>query len=188
MHRASEYQFYVKRRYYDHGTTPEEDLNLPLGICKSLFEKIDITNAQVPLKAKAENKLKDEKEKLFSGGKHALEEYKKVLRNIMAHVIPRFERTRTVSLVPGQCAGEYILTCSCNRYRKLGMACRHIYAILNRYPRASDCKIRWFISYGYYYGRNNELSRQLVKMRDECNEVGVPITQDEWAAIDSVLS
>lgn len=183
-YRASEFLFYVKRMYFDHNTSPEEDLALPEQICNNLFEKIDVASEDLDLKPRARNKLEQEKEALFTGGKKALEEYKVLLSKIMQDVIPRFERTRVLRVVPVPGTDEFIIECDCNRFKKWGLACRHMYAILKRYPRLQDGKVRWLIGYGYYYGRNEILSKHLIKMRDECDLNGVPLSREEWNKID----
>ena len=185
LHRPSEYSFYVKRKYYDHCTTPEEDLELPERVCSALFEKIDIDNPSAPLKKKARKQLRDCKEALFSDTKKALDEYKVILKRVMKHVIPRYERTRTVRIVNGSCPGEKVMTCDCKWFLKWGLACRHMYKVLGRHPKVQDAKVRWLIAYNYYYGRNEAVSKQLVKIRDECNLEGVPLSAEEWAEIDS---
>jgi len=138
IHRATQTVFYVKRVYFDHDTTPDEDLDLPLSICQSLFDKIDESNAIVQMKANEKKQLKEEKEKLFTGGKKALDEYKSILRRVMVHVIPSYERTRTVQVLPGINTNEWILVCDFKRMVKWGLACRHIYAILKRNPQLCD--------------------------------------------------
>ena len=40
MYCFSDTVFHVKRYYKSHGSTPQEDLNLPLAWCQSIFENL----------------------------------------------------------------------------------------------------------------------------------------------------
>ena len=39
VHRPSKTEFYVKRDYANHDTSPEDDLKLPIGMCEALLKK-----------------------------------------------------------------------------------------------------------------------------------------------------
>ena len=106
----------------------------------------------------------------------------KVVRNI----IPRFERTCSVKIIRGP-NNEIIITCDCNMMIKWGMACRRIYAIIKRLPNVRDAKVRWLIGYAYYYGRNDIMTKHLVKMR-ECEMIGVTLTECELKTIDEYFA
>jgi hypothetical protein len=54
-------------------------------------------------------------------------------------------RARTVTKV-----GAYLL-CSCGFFQRFGLPCRHLFAVLERGPRPSDCATRWrsdYLAYG----------------------------------------
>ena len=182
VHPVSETVFYVKRMYFEHPSTPDEELNLPHTICKILLDQMN-EELQQNMSSKAKKELRESWEAKFSHGKKGLEQYKELLARIMRHVIPRFERTRTVKIVPGLNADEKIIICDCNMMIKWGLACRHIYRILKRHPTVKDAKVRWLVGYGYYYGRNDKLSKQLMMMRDECKVEGVPLSSTELTGI-----
>ena len=88
-----------------------------------------------------------------SGG--ALEQYQDIFLNIARHVIPRYERTRVVQLIPFA-NDEWVLVCSCPFWEKHGWACRHMYKVLGRKPTVCDAHVRWHIGYGHRYGRKND--------------------------------
>ena len=113
----------------------EEDLDLPHTVCKSLFEIINVSNIEVPMKKKAQEELSDCKKVLFSDSKKVLDEYNLILRRIMIHVIPRFEHIQSVCIIPGQSNDEKILVCDCKKVKKWVLACHHMYVILKRYPK-----------------------------------------------------
>ena len=59
--------------------------------------------------------------------------------------VPKFVRTRTVSRV-----GTYLI-CSCGFFERFGLPCRHLFAVIQRGPRPSDCATRWrrdYLAYG----------------------------------------
>jgi hypothetical protein len=59
--------------------------------------------------------------------------------------IPKFIRTRMVSQV-----GTFLL-CSCGFFERFGLPCRHLFVVLQRGPRPSDCATRWrrdYLAYG----------------------------------------
>ena len=184
-HRATDDTFYVKRMYYEHDKTPDEDLELSQTICDMLLKQMNGELAQV-FSTQGKKKLNKHWDSKFSSGPKGLEEYKVLLNRVVRHIIPRFERTRSVKIISQ--GNDRIITCDCNRWVKWGMACRHIYAILKRHPKANDAKVRWLIGYSYYYGRNDAMSKHLIKMRDECNIIGVPISDVEMQYIDDHFS
>ena len=120
VHCVSMTLFYAKRIYSNHCTMSEEDLDLPHTVCKSLFEIINVSNVEVPMKKKAQEELSDCKKVLFSDSRKALYEYKVILCRIMIYVIPRFERPWIICVIPGQGRDGKILVCGFKKYQKVG--------------------------------------------------------------------
>jgi SWIM zinc finger len=56
--------------------------------------------------------------------------------------IPKYVRTRLVSVV----GGKY-LRCTCGYFEQWGFPCRHIYAVLKRFPSANDVIPRYHKHY-----------------------------------------
>ena len=188
---ASKNVFYVKRKpQMNTSTNIDENLELSLTICKDLFNERDEDLSEAKGN-KNKKKIRDNWDKKFSLGKKGIDEYKVILLKVLQDIIPRFERTRTVKLSEStNKAGdiEIVITCDCRMKVKWGTACRHIYAIIKRYPSVQDAKVRWLVSYSYYYGRNDQISAKLVEIRDNCGYQGVPLSQSELNAIEMRIS
>ena len=113
--------------------------------------------------------------------------YKEMLKEQMKLVIARFERTRTVSVVDGPHSGEKVMICDCNFFVKYGLACRHMYTVICRYPKIQDALPRWLIAFIHCYGRNEIISRRFVELNQTSDKRGVPLSADDWASIDEQL-
>jgi len=72
--------------------------------------------------------------------------------------VPHFERTRVVRVETDK-NGSSCLCCSCKMYQRKGIVCWHIYRVLCcPRPQPQDAVIRWHKIYGYFYGRDEELT------------------------------
>ena len=161
VYRQSDTIFYVKRDYVSHDTTPQDDLNLSISVCQRLFDTVDkINDGLTNLEQGALMKIKA---KLLGDKKGNLPQYRAILYHVMKWVIPRFEHTRTVTVVK-MSDGESVLTCSCRSWEKRGWACRHMYSVLRRYPKVGDAKVRWHVGYAHYYGRCEKMSSLYVRL------------------------
>ena len=80
--------------------------------------------------------------------------------------------------------GDMVMVCSCRVWEKHGHACRHMYKILRRRQKIQDAKVRWHLRYLLEYGRNEEVSRKYMYLRDHLDYPGVPITKEEWSRIN----
>ncbi len=68
-----------------------------------------------------------------------------VEKGLQGTPVPKYIRTRTVSQV-----GSFLL-CSCGFFQRFGLPCRHLFVVLKRGPRPSDCATRWrrdYLAYG----------------------------------------
>jgi len=91
-------------------------------------------------------------------------------------VTPRFWRTRVVKLLEEE--GKTFTVCSCGLHTRMGLGCRHIYAILDRPPNANDLIVRWHLGYALYHMEDTELTdiyRDILKREPP----GIQLTDDE---------
>jgi hypothetical protein len=95
--------------------------------------------------------------------------------------IPKFIRTRTVSQV-----GTFLL-CSCGFFERFGLPCRHLFVVLQRGPRPSNCATRWRRDYlAYGLSGNAELDR-LFKEAKIQEPVG-PFYSEEQEGVCSTIT
>ena len=64
-----------------------------------------------------------------------------------------------------------------------GRACPHMYKILRRSPSIRDVKIRWHVGYAHHYGKNVELNKHYIYLRDTFDLPGIPLVESEVTAI-----
>lgn len=91
-------------------------------------------------------------------------------------IIPRFERTRVVSLVHGS-EGKYYLTCTCCHYLRFGIACRHEFCVSNELPKSADVPIRWHQVYARNYDRGNKQLDELIDIALDNENPGLQAKQ-----------
>jgi hypothetical protein len=168
-YRASDDLFYIKKDYRHDKVYSPEEIEAAESECDDLF-------------ANASNQKKGVQ---FGSGKEAVEDFKRLLCAEIRRVVPRFERTTVVRVVdvPDSNANEKMLVCS-RCFQKTSYACRHIYKLVKRYPVLTDANIRWHKSYPQYYGVNQDMTKCLQDLRDKCDLPGVPITDEEFGAIN----
>jgi hypothetical protein len=56
-----------------------------------------------------------------------------------------------------------VLVCTCGHFFRTGTPCRHIYCVLQRPPRATDCNIRHLKIYESYFGRDQQVTSILLE-------------------------
>ena len=173
--RVTETDFYVKRDYVNHDTSPEDDLELPIGVVDALLKEAE--EAMVGVTPRERRAIRELKEKLVGRKKGNLPQYQMILFHVMMYVIPRFERTRVLKIVRMK-DGEQVLVCSCMMWEKYGIACRHMLAVVKRHPTVVDAKIRWHTGCANNYGRNEEMSMAYSELRDKFAYPGIPITSE----------
>ena len=61
--------------------------------------------------------------------------------------VSRFAYVRRVEVD----AITHVATCSCLFWQRHGYPCRHLYTLLEK-PTTTDFDVRWWLSYGAYYG------------------------------------
>jgi len=183
LYRPSQFQFYVKRNYFASPSTAEDDLHLTEQQRAALFDKIDPNDLCLPPSKKKRRKQRNSDSTSNKDVEDAIESYKHMLKDQMKLIIPRFQRTRTVSVVEGQKPGEKIIICDCPFFARYGLACRHIYKVICRHPRVEDALPRWLIAFIHYYGRNEEISRQFLRLCKSSDKRGVTVSAADWATI-----
>ena len=183
LHRPSEYQYYVKRSYFTSPSTAEDDLRLTEQQREALFDNIDPDDLFLPPPKKKSRKYLNSDAAYKKNVKEAIDSYKQMLKEQMKLIIPRFQRTRTVSVVEGQKPGEKVIFCDCPFFVKYGLACRHIYKVISRHPRVEDALPRWLIAFIHYYGRNQDMSQQFIHLSESCDKRGVTISAEDWSKI-----
>ena len=97
VYRFSDTVFYVKRDYKKHDSTPQEDLNLPLAYCQSIFENFE--QCAVRVDSHEKKALRELKEKLLGDKRGNLPQYQVILYHVMKYVIPRFETMKVVKIL-----------------------------------------------------------------------------------------
>lgn len=95
---------------------------------------------------------------------------------------PSFERTRTVSLVRDDREEDQQLQlfCSCGEWPVMGLACRHIYAVLDKEPCRTDAKVRWWLDFTCVGDSTSEdaLKEEWLLLRTRSSlMVGVPLEE-----------
>lgn len=76
----------------------------------------------------------------------------------------------------------------CTRcFKKKAHACRHIYKLINRFPKLTDAHIRWHLAYAHYHGRNGEMSKHFQDLRDKVDLPGIPITDEELEILNATF-
>ena len=90
-------------------------------------------------------------------------------------IIPRFERTRVVTLKDE--GGKMVAKCTCALFERQGICCRHIYSLLGRGIILTDAIVRWWKKCIYYYGKpgKEEFAACLQNARDKTQAAGVII-------------
>jgi len=95
-------------------------------------------------------------------------------------VIPRFWRTRVVRIV--EVDEKAFLVCSCNLHKRLGITCRHIYAILDRVPDSADVIVRWHKLFAFFYFEDSVFT-QLYRDAERDEPPGTVLTEKELATL-----
>ncbi len=173
----------MKRNYFESPSTAEDDLHLTEQQRAALFDKIDPDDLCLPPVKKKSRKRQNSDATYKKDVEDAIESYKQMLKERMKFVIPRFQRTRTVSVVEGQQTGEKIIFCDCPFFAQYGLACRHIYKVISRHPRVEDALPRWLIAFIHYYGRNAEMSQKFVHLCESSDKRGVTLSAADWSRI-----
>ncbi|KAL7532371.1 hypothetical protein ACHAXR_004589 [Thalassiosira sp. AJA248-18] len=169
-------EFYVKRDYDKYDTSPQEDLSLEYRVCQQLFDNVE--NHIVGVETLEQGALRKLREKLLGDHKGSMPEYRILLAEAMKYLIPRYEHTRIVKIIEAP-SGDKVLTCSCRGFRQMGYACRHMYALLRRYPSIRDAKIRWHMGYANNYGHDVDLTKHYINLRDKLSLPGILVTPEE---------
>ena len=95
---------------------------------------------------------------------------------------PRFERTRLLTI--HRESKDVFLVCRCAFFNVYGIACRHVYAVLDRTPTRTDTMPRWWKNYSLVaegavdFAVRDQLLRLQAISR---TMVGVPLLQGEEA-------
>jgi hypothetical protein len=76
-------------------------------------------------------------------------------------IIPRFERTREVTLNRWK-DSNYYLSCSCCHFQRWGISCGHVFCVTNELPHSHDVIIRWHLFYTRQYGRGDNCVDALI--------------------------
>lgn len=176
-YRVDDSTFFVKRDYVKCDTCPQDDLDLPAEICDGVFKELETEVDNMTPRSNQQKESKKVIEKMFGDGKGALPAYKELLSGATKyHIIPRFERTRTVRIVENN--GEFYLQCDCPCWKKYGHACPHMYRIIGcRGLSKMDADIRWNSKYINYFGKNDELTSKLIDARNS-QPPGIPLNRD----------
>jgi hypothetical protein len=70
------------------------------------------------------------------------------------------------------------LVCSCAYFSRHGRPCRHIYCILQRPPRPTDCNIKQFKLFEAFYGRDENVSSIMAQAMQ--SNISGPVVGDQW--------
>lgn len=97
-------------------------------------------------------------------------------------IIPRFERTRTVTV--DRTGDNVVIACSCHMYTRNQICCRHIYSLLTRRPCVTDAGVRWWNVYSAYYGRRGQIDNHLKSLLAS-QPNGVPVKVGDLRVIDN---
>ncbi len=183
--RVAENAFLVKRDY----TKDDEKNNMGIHVdkCNAFFNEHGTNSKEEEqLSEDDAKKLQQLRERMSGKGKLPTPEYKRMLTECMAYIIPRLERTRVVELkqLPD---GTWVLVCCCPTFKNRGHACRHMYKVLKRSPNINDAHIRWQNHYSEDYGRNDQLTNEYLKLRS-INLLGIPLSSDDVNRIKSSMS
>jgi len=87
-------------------------------------------------------------------------------------IIPRFERTRTVTV--DRTGDNVVIVSSCHMFTRNQICCRHIYSLLTRRPCVTDAGVRWWNVFSVYYGRRAHITTHL-KLLLASQPNGVPV-------------
>lgn len=185
QHRVAENAFLVKRDYTKDDET--NDMGIHVDKCNAFFNENEINSKKEEQLSKDDvKKLQQLQERMSGKGKSPTPEYKRMLTECMAYIIPRLERTRVVELIQLP-DGTWVLVCSCLTFKKRGHACRHMYKVLKRSPNVNDAHIRWQNHYSEDYGRNDQLTNEYIKLRS-IDLLGIALSSDDVNRIKSSMS
>jgi len=183
-YRPDQNLFYIKKDYEKYDDISADELEAAQRESDDLFNSM---NGWIDTQKSRQGKktLKEKRDDLFGGGKESMEQFKTLLCNEIRRVAPRFERTTIVEVrdIPGSDCNEKMLVCT-RCFKKRGYACKHIYKLVNRYPVLTDAHVRWQKSYAHYYGVSGEMSKHFQDIRDKVDLPGIPITEEDLAALD----
>ncbi len=90
--------------------------------------------------------------------------------NYYKYIVPRFERTRVVSIE--KVNGRNYLVCSCNKHKQIGLLCGHIHAVRNTVPTPSEMAIRWHKIYDHMYLKGDGVLDGLIDDLFENEAIG----------------
>jgi len=92
-------------------------------------------------------------------------------------VIPKFERTRIVSIHIHD--GKMVMSCTCKEYFHLEHMCRHMYAVLDRAPKLHDFSCKYWKLYMTKFGTAPKYTNVLRHIRDELSPQGFFVEREE---------
>mmetsp|Transcript_17811 Transcript_17811/g.45178 ORF Transcript_17811/g.45178 Transcript_17811/m.45178 type:complete len:404 (+) Transcript_17811:754-1965(+) len=95
-----------------------------------------------------------------------------------AMLIPKFLHTRRVKIL--EVNGSRYLLCSCGLLESIGIACRHIYAVLDRLPKSGDFIARWHKKFSSYFGECEKMT-SIFREAMAKEPPGVPIEECDLA-------
>ena len=99
-------------------------------------------------------------------------------------VVPKLERTRTVTLVKDSDTGLNLAMCSCGSWGRQGMACRHIYAALSVEPIQWDAQYRYWKEFQLLCLGDDlpmEIKQKLAAASDQFRKVqGTPVEAESF--------
>jgi len=190
-YRESEMVWFVKRNFKMHPPSVEEDLGKAINYCQSLLDVMtnELADTSDPIEKKT---IKLLKEKLFGVKKGNIPEYKKIVSEAVKYIVPRYETTHVLKIETTQ-EGDRVLTCGNDvhgtpcRFIKHGQACRHMYNLLERNICSLDATIRWHSSYAHFYGRDDEMTKHFIYLRDKQKLPGIPLTDPDVRHICDIL-
>ena len=190
-YRESEMVWLVKRNFENHTPSVEEDLGKAEEYCQKMLNVMtdQLANTSDPIEKKTIEELKD---KLLGMKKGNIPEYRKIAREAVKYIVPTYETTHVLKIETME-GGERVLTCGNDvygtpcRFHKHGQACRHMYRLLERNVCSRDATIRWHSSYAHFYGRDDELTKHFIYLRDKQKLPGIPLTPPEVRHITNIL-
>ena len=192
--------YYVRLNEEETTASPEDDSPSAVRVTRSSAKKMEeeegvpfLSNHDIRSRSKSskgskreppvirwyrnkDGKIPDpnQKRKLPKSKERNGQKYEARLRHRINWFVPRFAHTRRVEIRKEH--GVWVAVCECLNYIRNQKACRHVYAILRRYPKLTDATIRhWNIYHRDFLKDDEELTKKMKKIRDETVLSGVPV-------------
>ena len=169
LYHASKKVFDVKKDYKNYDTSPDDELQLSLGVCEALLNNLN--EAMYGVTTREKKIISELQSKLLGDKRGNLYQYQTIILHVMMCLIPQFEHTMVVEIVE-MSDGEYVLVCLCRTWEIFGWAYWHIFAVLKRYLTVGDAKISPYNDYAHKYGHDKTMSQRYLKLRDKFSYTG----------------